>query len=143
MQAAPPKPVKDAKPAKEPAASPRRRARRPTREAKASDAIDARRTTSASGAPDRDTNYPGLVSAHLRRHKQYPSDARSRGDQGTATVTFSLDGGGRVTSAGWCAAPALLASIRRCRLWYGAHRRSRRRLTAGHELHRSGAFRLK
>jgi protein TonB len=35
----------------------------------------------------------------LRRHQQYPPDARSRGEQGTATVSFSLDGGGRVTSA--------------------------------------------
>src|SRR6185436_14731847 len=51
------------------------------------------------GRSDRDTNYPGIVSAHLRRHQQYPSDARSRGDQGTATVSFGLDGGGRVTSA--------------------------------------------
>ena len=38
------------------------------------------------------------MSAHLRRHQQYPADARSRGEQGTATVSFSLDGGGRVTS---------------------------------------------
>ncbi len=50
------------------------------------------------GRSDADSNYPGLVSAHLRRHQQYPSDARSRGDQGTATVSFSLDGGGRVMS---------------------------------------------
>ncbi len=50
------------------------------------------------GRSDADSNYPGLVSAHLRRHQQYPSDARSRGDQGTATVSFNLDGGGRVTS---------------------------------------------
>jgi len=46
-----------------------------------------------------DSNYAGLVSAHLRRHQQYPADARSRGEQGTATVSFSLDGGGHVTSA--------------------------------------------
>jgi protein TonB len=43
-------------------------------------------------------NYSGQVSAHLQRYKQYPSDARSRGDTGRATVSFSLDGGGRVTS---------------------------------------------
>jgi protein TonB len=51
------------------------------------------------GRSDHDTNYPGLVAAHLRRYQQYPSDAHGRGDQGTATVTFNLDGSGRVTSA--------------------------------------------
>jgi colicin import membrane protein len=51
------------------------------------------------GRSDRDTNYPGLVSAHLRRYRQYPADARNRGDQGTAAVSFGLDSGGRVTSA--------------------------------------------
>jgi periplasmic protein TonB len=50
------------------------------------------------GRSDLDTNYRGLVAAHLARQKQYPAEARSRGDQGTATVAFSLDGGGRVTS---------------------------------------------
>ena len=50
------------------------------------------------GRSDADTNYRGLVSAHLARHKQFPADARSRGQQGSATISFSLDGGGRVTS---------------------------------------------
>ena len=98
VQAAPPKPVKDAKPAKEP-----RRIAAPTRETPAREAKASNPSTAANnvgvGRSDRDTNYPGLVSAHLRRHQQYPSDARSRGDQGTATVSFGLDGGGRVTSA--------------------------------------------
>jgi protein TonB len=48
--------------------------------------------SSASGA-----DYSGRVAAHLMRHKRYPDDARSRGDQGRATVSFALDGGGRVT----------------------------------------------
>ena len=80
----------------------RRRIDAPTREKAAKQA-----KASAPSAPDgvgvgrsdNRTNYAGLVSAHLRRHQQYPPDARSRGDQGTATVSFSLDGGGRVTSA--------------------------------------------
>ena len=50
------------------------------------------------GRSDNATNYRGLVAAHLARYKQYPADARSRGDHGTAAVAFSLDGGGRVTS---------------------------------------------
>jgi protein TonB len=55
----------------------------------------------SNGAPARagsSFNYNGQVSAHLQRYKQYPSDARSRGDSGSATVAFTLDGGGRVTS---------------------------------------------
>ena len=43
------------------------------------------------------TNYRGLVFAHLARHKQFPADARGRGEQGSAMIGFSLDGGGRVT----------------------------------------------
>jgi len=39
-----------------------------------------------------------VVVAHLARHKQYPSTARSSGAQGTGSVTFSIDGNGRVTS---------------------------------------------
>jgi TonB family protein len=90
--------VKDAKPAKE-----QRRIAAPThanssREAKASTPSTAANNIGV-GRSDSSSNYPGLVSAHLRRHQQYPSDARNRGDQGTATVSFGLDGGGRVTSA--------------------------------------------
>jgi len=96
--AAPRKPVKDAKAAKEP-----RRIAAPTREKAAREANASAPSTAANnigvGRSDNSSNYPGLVSAHLRRHQQYPSDARSRGDQGTATVSFGLDGGGRVTSA--------------------------------------------
>ncbi len=98
VQAAPPKPVKDAKPAKEP-----RRIAAPTRENTSREAKASTPSTAANnigvGRSDNSSNYAGVVSAHLRRHQQYPSDARSRGDQGTATVSFSLDGGGRVTSA--------------------------------------------
>jgi protein TonB len=52
----------------------------------------------AIGRAGSSINYSGQVSAHLQRYKQYPADARSRGDTGRATVSFSLDGGGRVTS---------------------------------------------
>lgn len=50
------------------------------------------------GRSDADTNYRGIVAAHLARHKQFPADARSRGQQGAATVTFSISGSGSVTS---------------------------------------------
>jgi len=97
-KAQPPKPVQHAAPAKE-----RRRIEAPTREHATKQAKAAAPSSAANnvgvGRSDADSNYPGLVSAHLRRHQQYPADARSRGEQGTATVSFSLDGGGRVTAA--------------------------------------------
>jgi protein TonB len=96
--AQPPKPVQNAAPAKE-----RRRIEAPTKEQATKQAKASAPSTAANnvgvGRSDADSNYAGLVSAHLRRHQQYPSEARSRGDQGTATVSFSLDGGGRVTSS--------------------------------------------
>jgi TonB family protein len=49
------------------------------------------------GRSQADSNYRGLVSAHLARHKRFPPEARSGGQQGRATVSFALDGGGRVT----------------------------------------------
>ena len=71
VQAAPPKPVKDAKPAKEP-----RRIAAPTREKSSREAKASTPSTAANnvgvGRSDNDTNYPGLVSAHLRRYQQYP-----------------------------------------------------------------------
>jgi protein TonB len=50
------------------------------------------------GRSDTSANYNGRIAAHLARHKQYPAAARAAGSQGIATVSFSLDGGGRVTS---------------------------------------------
>ena len=95
-----PKPVKDAKPAKERA--PHRRA-------------DAREGRHARPRPPRpidrgeqrrrrplQTATPTIRASSRRicaATSSIPSDARSRGDQGTATVSFSLDGGGGVTSA--------------------------------------------
>jgi protein TonB len=96
-KAQPPKPVQHAAPAKE-----HRRIEAPTRAHAAKNAKASAPSSAANnlgvGRSDADSNYAGLVSAHLRRHQQYPADARSRGEQGTATVSFSLDGGGRVIS---------------------------------------------
>lgn len=97
-RAQPPKPVQRAVPARE-----RRRIAAPTNEHAAKQANAPTPSSAANnvgvGRSDANSNYAGLVSAHLRRHQQYPADARSRGEQGTATVSFGLDGGGRVTSA--------------------------------------------
>jgi protein TonB len=62
----------------------------------------SRSTPAASGVgigrSGADANYHGLVAAHLSRHKQFPADARARRDEGTAIVTFAIDGRGYVTS---------------------------------------------
>lgn len=50
------------------------------------------------GRSDADMNYRGLVLSHLSRHKQFPAEARSRGESGVAAVTFSISGSGSVTS---------------------------------------------
>lgn len=59
-------------------------------------------TDSASGVgrgrSDVSSNYNGLVAAHLQRYKQYPAAARTARSQGVATVSFTVDESGRVTS---------------------------------------------
>jgi protein TonB len=49
------------------------------------------------GQSTSDSNYHGRVAAHLARHKRFPADARIRREQGSAGITFSVDGLGRVT----------------------------------------------
>jgi periplasmic protein TonB len=51
------------------------------------------------GRSSADANYRALVAAHLARFKQYPAEARSARQQGTGSVTFTIDSGGRVTFA--------------------------------------------
>jgi protein TonB len=43
--------------------------------------------------------WQSRLMAHLERRKRYPSGARSRGEQGTAYVRFSIDDAGNVLSA--------------------------------------------
>ena len=45
-----------------------------------------------------DANYQGLVAARLARFKRYPPEARRRREQGSARVSFTIDGAGRATS---------------------------------------------
>jgi len=42
-------------------------------------------------------NYMGLLSAHLQRFKQYPPAARAAGEQGVATLSFTVSRDGRVS----------------------------------------------
>jgi TonB family protein len=64
--------------------------------------VAAAPTDSASGVgrgrSDASSNYDGLVAAHLQRYKQYPAAARKAKTRGVATVSFTVDESGRVTS---------------------------------------------
>src|SRR5690606_2654119 len=56
--------------------------------------------SSASAVPSNALpNWRSLVAAILERNKRYPSDARSRGDGGTASVRFTINRGGSLLSA--------------------------------------------
>jgi periplasmic protein TonB len=43
--------------------------------------------------------WQNALTTHLGRFKRYPSAARSRGEQGTATVAFTIDRDGRLLSS--------------------------------------------
>jgi protein TonB len=45
------------------------------------------------------SNWHRQIAIALQRHKGYPAAAQTRGETGTATVAFTLDRQGRVTSA--------------------------------------------
>jgi protein TonB len=48
------------------------------------------------GQSRNDANYNGRVAAHLARYKRFPQGAQNKRNHGTAVVSFSLDGSGRV-----------------------------------------------
>jgi TonB family protein len=99
----PPEPVTESAQVATAQAPERTRIEAPTqKEAAQQQQASAAPTDAASGigrgrsAPD--VNYNGTIAAHLSRFKQYPADARAAGAQGAASVSFGIDGGGRVTS---------------------------------------------
>jgi periplasmic protein TonB len=49
-----------------------------------------------TSAPD--ARYYGRIAAHLARRKQYPPEARSKRQQGTGTVKFTIDATGQVSA---------------------------------------------
>jgi len=89
VQAPPPKPVKDVKKAAE-----RKRVDAPTREKATKQAKASNPSTAANnvgvGRSSNDTNYRGIVWAHLARYKG------SAAGSGTAIVAFTISGGGGV-----------------------------------------------
>ena len=63
---------------------------------------DAQQAASGSGiviSVSAMATYNGRVSAHLKRHQQYPPAARSKMITGKGSVSFSIDAGGQVISA--------------------------------------------
>jgi periplasmic protein TonB len=66
--------------------------------------VDRRAVAPSQGMPSPTSkaaaqNWNSAISAALERAKRYPSDAKSRGEQGTAVVAFSIDRGGHVLSS--------------------------------------------
>jgi periplasmic protein TonB len=51
----------------------------------------------SQGRSAADANYSARVAAHLARHKQFPAEARRRGQKGSASISFNIDGSGWVT----------------------------------------------
>jgi periplasmic protein TonB len=56
-------------------------------------------TTQNVPPPAELTQWQNALATHLGRFKRYPTAARSRGDQGTATVAFTIDRDGRLVSS--------------------------------------------
>jgi protein TonB len=66
--------------------------------------IAPRATAPSVGLPSPASRQAALtwnsaISAALERAKRYPADARARGEQGTAVVSFAIDRSGRVLSS--------------------------------------------
>ncbi|HWM83998.1 MAG TPA: energy transducer TonB [Pseudolabrys sp.] len=97
---APPPPPEKPKPKPKPKPKKEKRAKQTTAPAPAPRQAD---TASApmSGASGRATimNWKSLLVSRLERSKRYPSEARSRGDQGVVYLAFSVDRSGRVHGA--------------------------------------------
>ncbi|HEY0328394.1 MAG TPA: energy transducer TonB [Rhodopseudomonas sp.] len=64
-------------------------------------ARQARAAAAAAGAAASAAlpSYRDRLAAHLQRYKQYPSEARSAGVQGTAMLSFTVGRGGQLLSA--------------------------------------------
>jgi periplasmic protein TonB len=52
-----------------------------------------------ANAPRAVARWESTLAAHLERFKRYPDKARARGDQGTATVAFTIDHDGRLLTS--------------------------------------------
>ena len=90
-----PQPVVEAEALKrsKPMEKPRQQKIQPKRQASAAPASTAS-SGIGQGRSSVDSNYLGLVAAHLARHKRFPAEASATGSTGVTTITFSIDGQG-------------------------------------------------
>jgi len=54
--------------------------------------------TSAGNSGAARATFAQMIVAHLNRHKNYPSDARARHEEGTVLLSFTIDRDGRLLS---------------------------------------------
>lgn len=90
-----PQPVVEAEALKrsKPMEKPRQQKIQPKRQASAAPASTAS-SGIGQGRSSVDSNYLGLVAAHLARHKRFPPEASASGSTGVVTISFSIDGQG-------------------------------------------------
>jgi protein TonB len=98
LEAPPPPPPEKPKPKPKPKKE--KRAKQTTAPAPAERQADTA-SSPMSGASGRATimNWKSQLVARLERSKRYPSEARSRGEQGVVYLAFSVDRSGRVHGA--------------------------------------------
>lgn len=84
-------------PRPEPPSAEKRMARAETAQKAA--AASAPKSASAGASGGSPAKWQSRLMAHLERRKRYPSGARSRREEGTALVRFSIDANGNVLSA--------------------------------------------
>ena len=90
---APPEKKEKPKPIEKPKPKPVIKPKKPTD----TPSPETRATPQASQAAR--ANYNGILSAHLQRYKQYPSGAKSAGEQGVAMLSFTVSRNGQVLGA--------------------------------------------
>jgi protein TonB len=86
-----PKPEAAEQPKPEPQQEPQETASKP-----AAPAMTAQAGGLGAGQSAALKNYFSQVASHLSRHKRFPPDARAAGHNGTAMVSFTVDGSGNV-----------------------------------------------
>lgn len=91
--APPEKPKVQPKPIVKPKPKPVERPKKPT------EAPAPRTTATPQASQAARASYNGILSAHLQRYKQYPSDAKAAGQQGVAMLSFTVSRNGSVMGA--------------------------------------------
>lgn len=91
-----PQPVVEAEALKrsKPVEKPRPQKTQPKKQAAMTSPASTASSGIGQGRSSVDSNYLGLVAAHLARHKRFPPEASATGSTGVATITFSIDGQG-------------------------------------------------